>query len=295
MAVLLVIGAIPSGLAGTVRTASGLYTVRFFIGILGGTFVPCQAWTTAFFDKSVVGSANALVGGWGNSGGGFTFLIMIALYDRLLKDGLSSHSAWRAAFAIVPVPALLFTALLVWVFGTDSPAGSWADRHNVPAAHMNSGAEGAANHEGDEEKLKRAREADETHSMSTGDAVDKDKNQAVVTIAPAEDANMHSSSLDTAINEPLTFKSAGLILSNPLTWLPAIMYFTTFGYELAIDANLANVLFAMYKSKTFTQTQAGYVSEHSLLAAYMLAHCRTVRGYLRPDQRRHSSFRWLPG
>lgn len=42
MASLLVIGAIPSGLAGTVSTAGGLYTVRFFIGILGGTFVPCQ-------------------------------------------------------------------------------------------------------------------------------------------------------------------------------------------------------------------------------------------------------------
>jgi NNP family nitrate/nitrite transporter-like MFS transporter len=51
MASLLVVGAIPSGLAGTIKSVSGLYTIRFFIGILGGTFVPCQAWTTAFFDK----------------------------------------------------------------------------------------------------------------------------------------------------------------------------------------------------------------------------------------------------
>ena len=85
MAGLLVIGAIPSGLAGTVHNATGLYVIRFFIGaqivwrvkhqitlsigLLGGTFVPCQAWTTVFFDKKVVGLANALVGGWGNSGG----------------------------------------------------------------------------------------------------------------------------------------------------------------------------------------------------------------------------------
>lgn len=86
MAALLVLGAIPSGLAGTITSVSGLYTVRFFIGILGGestllyhsfglkswiagTFVPCQAWTTAWFDKSVVGRANALVAGWGNMGG----------------------------------------------------------------------------------------------------------------------------------------------------------------------------------------------------------------------------------
>lgn len=58
MAGLLVLGAIPSGLAGTAHTANGLYFVRFFIGILGGTFVTCQAWTTAFFDKNVVGRGN---------------------------------------------------------------------------------------------------------------------------------------------------------------------------------------------------------------------------------------------
>jgi nitrate/nitrite transporter NarK len=44
--------------------------LRFFIGILGGSFVPCQVWSTGFFDKNVVGSANALTGGWGNAGGG---------------------------------------------------------------------------------------------------------------------------------------------------------------------------------------------------------------------------------
>jgi MFS transporter, NNP family, nitrate/nitrite transporter len=70
MAGLLIVGAIPSGLAGTAHNAQTLYVLRFFIGILGGTFVPCQAWTSAFFDKNCVGLANALVGGWG------TFLLI---------------------------------------------------------------------------------------------------------------------------------------------------------------------------------------------------------------------------
>lgn len=56
MAALLILGAIPSGLAGTINTANGLYVIRFFIGILGATFVTCQAWTTAFFDTNVVGT-----------------------------------------------------------------------------------------------------------------------------------------------------------------------------------------------------------------------------------------------
>ena len=68
MAGILVLGAIPSGLAGTAKSAQSLYVLRFFIGILGGTFVPCQAWTSCFFDKNIVGTANALVGGWGNMG-----------------------------------------------------------------------------------------------------------------------------------------------------------------------------------------------------------------------------------
>lgn len=68
MAGLLILGAIPSGLAGVARDARDLYVLRFFIGILGATFVPCQAWTSAFFDKNCVGGANALVGGWGNMG-----------------------------------------------------------------------------------------------------------------------------------------------------------------------------------------------------------------------------------
>lgn len=63
----LLLGAIPTALAGTVTTATGLMVLRFFIGILGGSFVPCQVWSTGFFDKNIVGTANSLTGGWGNS------------------------------------------------------------------------------------------------------------------------------------------------------------------------------------------------------------------------------------
>lgn len=33
---------------------------------------------------------------------------------------------------------------------------------------------------------------------------------------------------------------------------------TTFGFELAVDANLANVLFAVHKTASFGQEKAGY-------------------------------------
>ena len=78
--------AIPCGLAGTITTVHGLYLIRFFVGIVspnfffpsqslidatqaGAAFVPCQVWCTGFYDKEVVGTANAFAAGWGNAGG----------------------------------------------------------------------------------------------------------------------------------------------------------------------------------------------------------------------------------
>ena len=52
-ATILLVGSIPTALAGTVTTPSGLIAVRFFVGILGGSFIPCQVWATGFFDKTV--------------------------------------------------------------------------------------------------------------------------------------------------------------------------------------------------------------------------------------------------
>lgn len=81
MAVLLCIGAIPTALMPTVHHLPSLMATRFFISILGGTFVPCQAWTTTFFDKNIVGTANAFSGGWGNMGGGVTPAVSTSDYS----------------------------------------------------------------------------------------------------------------------------------------------------------------------------------------------------------------------
>ncbi|GJE85170.1 nitrate transporter [Phanerochaete sordida] len=252
MAGLLIVGAIPSGLAGTVSSAHGLYVIRFFIGILGGTFVPCQAWTTAFYDTAVVGRANALVAGWGNSGGGFTFIIMVALYDRLRSDGLSPHSAWRAAFAIVPVPILFFVALLTLLVGTDHPNGKWADRHKVPMALPHDGAaDGSSRASGDIEVAERKVEAPTEKIEREKDPV----NVEVASVMPSRPASVRQDSV------PLTWKLAMDVVLNPLTWLPALAYMSSFGYELAIDANLANVYFGLYnKTKGFGQTRCGYIA-----------------------------------
>lgn len=127
-------GAIPTAMAGLVTNVSGLIALRFFVGILGGTFVPCQVWSTGFFDKNIVGTSNALIGGWGNSGGGITYFLMPLIYDSLrLDQGLTSSQAWRVAF-VVPFILICATATGMFFLCDDTPTGKWADRHQATQA-----------------------------------------------------------------------------------------------------------------------------------------------------------------
>ena len=128
LAALLVLGAIPSGLAAFVTNIGGLEATRFFISILGGTFVPTQVYTTNFFDTSIVGTANAFSGGWGNLGGGVTVAAMIGLYERYIKAGFSAHLSWRLCLVTLPVPCLLLVATVILIVGKDQPLGKWPKR-----------------------------------------------------------------------------------------------------------------------------------------------------------------------
>ncbi|RMZ90722.1 hypothetical protein DV736_g2059, partial [Chaetothyriales sp. CBS 134916] len=132
----LLAGAIPTFLAGSCYTKSQLFACRFFVGILGGSFVPCQVWSTGFFDKNIVGTSNALIGGWGNAGGGVTYFLMPSIYDSLVKtQGYSPHVAWRISF-IVPGVVITATALGLFLLCDDTPNGKWADRHLVAEKNL---------------------------------------------------------------------------------------------------------------------------------------------------------------
>ncbi|GAA5913646.1 uncharacterized protein JCM6883_004037 [Sporobolomyces salmoneus] len=246
MAGLLIVGSIPSGLAGTVTSAEGLYVIRFFIGILGGTFVPCLAWSTCFFDKTSVGTANALVGGWGNLGGGVTFVVMVALYESLIHRGLTDSVAWRASFAIVPVPILWLVAGLCIFVGTDHPAGKWSARHTLPASAIAARQGHFAALDPSERRVIESKMREKSNNATSRvQAVNDDEDEAAAEVP-----------LDLAVSEPLTMKMFWAIMSSSTTWLPGLMYATTFGFELAVDANLANVLDGDHPG--LGQLKAGY-------------------------------------
>ncbi|KEY72388.1 hypothetical protein S7711_01057 [Stachybotrys chartarum IBT 7711] len=234
MAVLLILGAVPSGFAALVTNFSGLVAVRFFISILGGTFVPTQAWTTTFFDKSIVGTVNAFAGGWGNMGGGVTVAVMIGLFERYVHAGLSAHLAWRVCFPTVPVPCLLLVAGMVLLLGKDHPFGKWSMRHQYTGS-------GLPVLQGEKVGVEGDKVGDIENSRESGPIT----THALV---------------DTAQSEPLTKATLFKILTDARVWMCAVCYLLTFGLETALDAGLPGLINTLFASDNFNHVDAAYVA-----------------------------------
>lgn len=75
------------------------------------------------FTKEVVGTANALVGGWGNLGAGVTQLVMgsvlFPVFKSFTKDG---ETAWRTV-CIVPAVIAFATGITIYHISDDCPKG----------------------------------------------------------------------------------------------------------------------------------------------------------------------------
>jgi len=128
MAAVLCFASIPTACTGLVNSANGLVILRLFIGTAGGTFVMCQFWASRMFCKEVVGTANALCGGWGNLGGWVTQIVMSTRLFPLFKrffDG-NSTKAWRTV-SIVPAVVAFGTGVMIYLFSDDAPKGNYSD------------------------------------------------------------------------------------------------------------------------------------------------------------------------
>jgi len=126
--VVLCFSSIPTACTGFVNSAVGLSVLRLFIGTAGGTFVMCQYWASRMFTKEVVGTANALVGGWGNLGGGVTQLVMGSALFPLFKkffDG-DAEKAWRTV-CVVPAFFGFVIGVTIYFISDDAPKGNYKD------------------------------------------------------------------------------------------------------------------------------------------------------------------------
>lgn len=119
---------IPTACTGLVQTSQGLNILRAFIGLAGGTFVMCQYWTSRMFSKEVVGTANALVGGWGNLGGSVTQIVMGSFLFPVFTsfyDG-DTERAWRTV-SVVPAVIAFATGIVVYFISDDAPKGNYRE------------------------------------------------------------------------------------------------------------------------------------------------------------------------
>ena len=130
MGLILMFASIPTALTGLVNGPKALAGIRFFIGLGGSTFVMCQYWTSTMFSKETVGLANALVGGWGNLGGGVTQLVMGSALFPLFKLGMSAEMAWRTV-CIVPAIVGFTFGMTVLFISDDSPKGNYNERKKM--------------------------------------------------------------------------------------------------------------------------------------------------------------------
>ena len=121
--ILLAIGSIPVMAIGLAHTFVALILFRLMIGVIGASFVITQYHTSQMFDSKVVGTANAMTGGWGNLGGGVTQLVMPLLLSGLMALGLSQAAGWRTAMLIAGI-VILLTSVAYFLLTQDTPEGN---------------------------------------------------------------------------------------------------------------------------------------------------------------------------
>lgn len=252
-AAVLMLGAIPTALAGTVTNARELFALRLFIGILGGSFIPCQVWTTGFFDKSVVGTANSLTAGLGNAGSGVTYFVsqlpsdwssaqiltvgrqvMPAIVNSLVnRQHTTPHVAWRIAF-IVPFILITATAVIMILTCPDTPTGRWSARARDVQRHLdmrdtffstvdqskdNALSIDSAGHSSDTVKLNSRR--------AHGHGAD----------AQTQEDDLLAAASWELVEKPTVHGSTVAVSSWPIITL-CVVYFCTFGLELSVNSVL---------------------------------------------------------
>ena len=114
MAIVLVAASIPTAMVGLVNSAAGLSVIRFFIGIVGSSFVMAQFWPSRMFSREISGTANGIVGGWGNLGGAWTQVFMGTILFPAFEnyyDG-DSEKSWRT-ICVIPASMALCWGLIV--------------------------------------------------------------------------------------------------------------------------------------------------------------------------------------
>ncbi|KAF9298501.1 High-affinity nitrate transporter 2.1 [Mortierella antarctica] len=214
MAGLLLIGSITIGLAGFASDANGLIISRFFIGIIGATFVPCQYWASRMFSANIVGTANAICGGFGNMGAGVSYFLIPLIYNAIAL-ALPPHQAWRVTL-VVPACLCIVMATADYFLGDDGPHDGRKNRDSSLKDY-------------DVEEHGLPRTASDCDSIQIGELDDK-KPTATGQKETSSNAVTHD-----PIKKPSVLVDLLSQLKNPAVLILMVQYGCSFGLELAVD------------------------------------------------------------
>ncbi|HEV8287146.1 MAG TPA: NarK family nitrate/nitrite MFS transporter [Chitinophagaceae bacterium] len=135
--VLLILCSLPVMLVGLSHSYTSFLLFRFCIGIIGASFVLTQFHTSVMFAPNIKGTANAVAGGWGNTGGGATQIIMPLIAAAFVGLGwVSKENSWRVAM-IVPGILLLVMAFLYFRYTKDTPEGNFDELNPIKGKKEN--------------------------------------------------------------------------------------------------------------------------------------------------------------
>ncbi|KAF9405160.1 High-affinity nitrate transporter 2.1 [Podila epigama] len=242
MAGLLLLGSLTIGLAGLASDANGLIITRFFIGIIGAAFVPCQYWASQMFSSNIVGTANAICGGFGNMGAGVSYFLIPLIYDGIALR-LPPHQAWRVTF-VVPACLCIIMAAADYFLGDDCPGRDWKNRNTV-ATPANYDVEKHGLHRtnsGDSESLQSI---DQSCRKTTATAEEETPNKDVVEHAPAKNSSV--------IVDLLTQ------LKNPAVLILMFQYGCSFGLEIAVDNMIGEFFHSHFNLSQTTSGMLGSI------------------------------------
>jgi NNP family nitrate/nitrite transporter-like MFS transporter len=135
---LLLIGSLPVIFIGFSNSYESFLLFRLAIGVIGASFVITQYHTSVMFAPNVVGTANAMVAGWGNMGGGVTLMTMPLIFSVFVGLGYTDALAWRYSM-VVPGVGLFVMAFVYYFFTVDTPAGNLKDIKAGNASQTSSG------------------------------------------------------------------------------------------------------------------------------------------------------------
>ncbi|KAK3610054.1 hypothetical protein CHS0354_032139 [Potamilus streckersoni] len=246
MSAIMILGSLPIALSGLIRNGTGLLIIRLFIGIIGASFIPCQFWTSAMFNQKIVGTANAIVAGWGNLGGGFTFILMPALFELVKICGADEFLAWKIALVIPAALCLGVGILIIWT-SDDCPQGHWSKR-KLPEVNLKVSVISSTRYNDDKKDAMRDKNEGDRKSEQIGIGVEK--NQVANEVAERSGSSM--------------FCVAGSYWMYFTVFVLSVHYGLSFGVEIAVDTVMNLYFLYRFKKENCTSASETHVPPFNL-------------------------------